>query len=70
MQHAIRPYRESDERAVVRLSLRAWAPVHDSMKDVMGEEIFQRLYAEDSAASAAARRREGVARREDPSLGG
>jgi ribosomal protein S18 acetylase RimI-like enzyme len=47
MEPNIRPYRETDEPAVVRLSLRAWAPVHDSMKDVMGDEIFERLYGED-----------------------
>jgi ribosomal protein S18 acetylase RimI-like enzyme len=40
----IRPYREVDEPAVVRLSLRAWTPVHDSMREVMGDEIFGRLY--------------------------
>jgi ribosomal protein S18 acetylase RimI-like enzyme len=40
----IRPYREADEPEVVRLSLRAWTPVHDSMRDVMGDEIFGRLY--------------------------
>lgn len=43
----IRPYRETDESAVIRLSLQAWAPVHDSMKDVMGDEIFERLHGED-----------------------
>jgi len=43
----IRPYREADEPAVVRLSLRAWTPVHDSMRDVMGDEIFGRLYGAD-----------------------
>ena len=47
MEANIRPYRETDEPAVVRLSLRAWAPVHESMKDVMGDEIFERLYGED-----------------------
>lgn len=43
----IRPYRETDEPDVVRLSLRAWAPVHASMRDVMGDEIFERLYGDD-----------------------
>jgi len=47
MEPTIRPYRETDEPAVVRLSLRAWAPVHASMRDVMGDEIFERLYGED-----------------------
>lgn len=47
MDPTIRPYRETDEPAVVRLSLRAWAPVHASMRDVMGDEIFGRLYGDD-----------------------
>jgi ribosomal protein S18 acetylase RimI-like enzyme len=44
VESIIRPYRETDEPAVVRLSLRAWTPVHDSMREVMGDEIFGRLY--------------------------
>jgi ribosomal protein S18 acetylase RimI-like enzyme len=47
VETTIRPYREADEPAVVRLSLRAWTPVHDSMRDVMGDEIFGRLYGDD-----------------------
>lgn len=47
MEPNIRPYRGTDEPAVVRLALRAWAPVHDSMRDVIGEEIFGRLYGDD-----------------------
>jgi ribosomal protein S18 acetylase RimI-like enzyme len=47
MDVTIREYREADERAAVDLSLRAWDPVHASMRDVMGDEIFQRLYGED-----------------------
>lgn len=46
METTIRPYREVDEPGVVRLSLRAWTPVHDSMRDVMGDEIFGRLYGD------------------------
>ena len=42
-----RAYREMDEPAVVRLSLRAWAPVHASIRDVVGDEIFERLYGGD-----------------------
>jgi GNAT superfamily N-acetyltransferase len=40
MTLAIRAFRPEDAPAVVDLSLRAWAPVHDSMRDVMGQEIF------------------------------
>ena len=47
MEPLIRPYRETDLSDVVRLSLRAWAPVHSSLRDVMGDEIFKRLYGDD-----------------------
>jgi hypothetical protein len=47
MDATIREYRTDDEPAVVRLSLRAWTPVHDSMREVMGDEIFGRLYGPD-----------------------
>ena len=47
VETTIRPYRDADEPAVVRLSLRAWTPVHNSMREVMGDEIFRRLYGED-----------------------
>jgi ribosomal protein S18 acetylase RimI-like enzyme len=47
VETTIRPYREADEPAVVRLSLRAWTPVHDSIRDVVGDEIFGRLYRDD-----------------------
>lgn len=43
----IRLYREDDAPDVVRLSLRAWAPVFDSERDAMGDEIFERLYGDD-----------------------
>jgi GNAT superfamily N-acetyltransferase len=47
VEASIRSYRESDAPDVVRLSLRAWAPVHTSLKEVMGDEIFHRLYGDD-----------------------
>lgn len=47
MEPIIRSYRETDAPDVVRLSLRAWAPVHASLRDVMGDEIFERLYGDD-----------------------
>ena len=47
MESTIRRYQEVDEPAVVRLSLSAWAPVHESMREVMGDEIFHRLYGDD-----------------------
>jgi ribosomal protein S18 acetylase RimI-like enzyme len=42
----IREYRESDEEAVVALSLRAWAPVFASMREALGREIFQGLFGD------------------------
>jgi ribosomal protein S18 acetylase RimI-like enzyme len=47
VEPVIRPYHEDDAPDVVRLSLRAWAPVFDSERDVMGDEIFVRLYGDD-----------------------
>jgi ribosomal protein S18 acetylase RimI-like enzyme len=43
----IRPYHETDAPDVVRLSLRAWAPVFAAERDVMGDEIFERLNGTD-----------------------
>jgi ribosomal protein S18 acetylase RimI-like enzyme len=36
----IRPYEEDDRADVVYLSIRAWTPVHDSMREVMGRQVF------------------------------
>lgn len=47
MDPVIRSYRAADAPQVVVLSLRAWAPVHDSMRAVMGPEIFERLCGDD-----------------------
>jgi GNAT superfamily N-acetyltransferase len=43
----IRPYRESDLDVVVEFSLRAWEPVHDSLRQVLGDAIFERLHDPD-----------------------
>ena len=40
----IRPFRAADLDAVVELSLRAWAPVFASLREVLGDEIFLRLH--------------------------
>jgi GNAT superfamily N-acetyltransferase len=42
----IRRYGPLDEEPVVALSLRAWAPVFSSMEQVLGREIFARLYGD------------------------
>jgi GNAT superfamily N-acetyltransferase len=43
----IRPFRESDLDAIVELSLRAWEPVFESLREVLGEPIFSRLHQPD-----------------------
>ena len=40
----IREFREGDLDAVVAFSLRAWEPVFDSIRKVLGDEIFLRLH--------------------------
>ena len=40
----IRPLRESDLDAIVELSLRAWEPVFESLREVLGDAIFARLH--------------------------
>ena len=43
----IRPYDEGDLDAIVELSLRAWEPVFGSLREVLGDEIFERLHRPD-----------------------
>ncbi|MBN1093755.1 GNAT family N-acetyltransferase [Blastococcus sp. TML/M2B] len=54
MTPTIRPLAGCDVDAVVDLSLRAWAPVFESMRAVMGEAVFAHLYPDWSAMQAAA----------------
>ncbi|WP_311344004.1 GNAT family N-acetyltransferase [Blastococcus goldschmidtiae] len=54
MPVTIRPLAERDIPAVVDLSLRAWAPVFDSFRRVLGEGIYRNLYPDWSAMQAAA----------------
>jgi ribosomal protein S18 acetylase RimI-like enzyme len=44
MPVAIRPYGPDDAPDVVALSLRAWAPVFASLREVLGDRIFERLH--------------------------
>lgn len=44
MRPRIRPFDDQDAEAVVDLSLRAWAPVFDSIEQELGSEIFRRLH--------------------------
>jgi GNAT superfamily N-acetyltransferase len=41
----IRSFEESDLDPIVDLSLRAWEPVFESMREVLGDAIFTRLHA-------------------------
>jgi len=40
----IREFREDDVEAIVEFSLRAWQPIFASMREVLGNDIFLRLY--------------------------
>jgi ribosomal protein S18 acetylase RimI-like enzyme len=46
MAPVVRPVEDRDKAAVVTLSLRAWEPVFASMRDVLGEALFERLRPE------------------------
>jgi GNAT superfamily N-acetyltransferase len=47
----ITPYEPQHLEAVVRLSLSAWAPVFDSLHNVMDAEVFQAFYPDGWRAS-------------------
>jgi hypothetical protein len=51
---AIREFREGDLEAVVESSLRAWAPVFASLRNVLGDDIFLRLHPDWRANQAEA----------------
>jgi ribosomal protein S18 acetylase RimI-like enzyme len=40
----IEPYDSSHVDAVVRLSLRAWSPVFDSLKEALDADVYQQFY--------------------------
>ena len=44
MHPTITQYDHSDEGPIVQLSLRAWTPVHASMKRVLGAELFEIIW--------------------------
>ena len=48
----LREFREEDLDAVVAFSLRAWEPIFDSVRDVLGDEIFLRLHPDWRAGQA------------------
>lgn len=43
----IEPYDDGRLDAIVRLSLRAWAPVFESMREAMGSAVFRAFYRDD-----------------------
>ena len=49
----IRPYEESDLETIVEFSLRAWEPVFESLRQVLGDAIFDRLHQPDWRAAQA-----------------
>jgi GNAT superfamily N-acetyltransferase len=46
MDAHMRDYRAEDEQAVVELSLRAWAPVFESLEQILGPELSARLHGD------------------------
>ncbi|HEX3588689.1 MAG TPA: GNAT family N-acetyltransferase [Pseudonocardiaceae bacterium] len=46
MAPVVRPVEDRDKAAVVTLSLRAWEPVFVSMRNVLGDPLFERLRPE------------------------
>jgi len=49
----IRAYEESDLETIVEFSLRAWEPVFESIRRVLGDAIFRRLHQPDWRAAQA-----------------
>jgi ribosomal protein S18 acetylase RimI-like enzyme len=54
MTVSVRVLEESDVGPVVKFSVRAWEPVFESMRRVMGSEVFRRVYPDWSAGQALA----------------
>ena len=47
MAFEIRPMGEGDADAIAALSLRAWAPVFVSLRETMGDRLFDHFYGDD-----------------------
>jgi hypothetical protein len=54
MGPTIRPLTQGDIAAVVEFSLRAWAPVFESFRAVLGEQVYQVLYPDWATSQAGA----------------
>jgi len=61
----IREFREGDLDAVVAFSLRAWEPVFDSLRQVLGDEIFLRLHPDWRSGQAEAVKSRGLSEQRD-----
>jgi GNAT superfamily N-acetyltransferase len=44
---AIRAFEDSDLDTIVEFSLRAWEPIHESLRKMLGDQIFRRLHQPD-----------------------
>jgi ribosomal protein S18 acetylase RimI-like enzyme len=53
MSVTVRPLMAGDVEQVVAFSVEAWAPVHMSFEQVLGQAIFRKLYPDWRAAQAA-----------------
>ncbi|WP_333190119.1 GNAT family N-acetyltransferase [Microcoleus sp. Pol7_A1] len=51
MEMRIEPYDAHQLDAVIRLSLRAWAPVFDSIQNAMDADVYREFYPDDWRAS-------------------
>jgi GNAT superfamily N-acetyltransferase len=47
MEIQIEPYKVEQLDAIIRLSLRAWTPVFESIQNVMDLDVYQELYPDD-----------------------
>lgn len=54
MEMQIEPYAVQHREAIIRLSLRAWAPVFASMQNMLHDAVFQELYPNWQASQQAA----------------
>jgi len=53
MTTAIRPFTPADAGRVVELSLAAWAPVFASFRDILGDDLYERVHPDWRVAQAA-----------------
>jgi GNAT superfamily N-acetyltransferase len=57
----IRGFEDDDLEAIVEFSLRAWEPVFESLRQVLGDAIFWRLHQPDWRTAQAESVRRGIA---------